>query len=99
MKILPISILFFISVTIAFVIRNDDKNMIILAEKAVKEMYDKHPSELKNFGPFLEEYYIGLPKLESEVAPIDDNEPNEELRAPLQIETVFADVNQNDYLL
>lgn len=91
MKISPILLLLFVGVTVAvaFVLKND-KNMIQLAGKAIEEMYSKHPDEFKNFGPFLEEYYKGLPKADQEVDQLDEDFVN-----PAQFETVFADFDQN----
>lgn len=89
MKILPILILLVLNVASAYVINYkidpDDSNLINMAEKAMKEIYDKHRRELKNFGPFLEEYYRNLPKVDL----IQEDEEKQEV--PLQMETVFAD--------
>lgn len=97
MKIFPILMLLFVGVTVAvaFVIKSD-KNIIQLAGKAIEEMYSKHPNELKNFGPFLEEYYRGLPKPEPEVDQLNDKSLHE-----TQLETVFtvSDFGRDDFRL
>lgn len=99
MKISLILSLLFVTVTVAFVTKND-KNVIHQVARAIEEMYQKHPEELKNFGPFLKEYYRNLPKTEDDVVLIDDNELSDVVGvSPLEIETVFADFDQDDYRL
>lgn len=98
MKIFTILMLVCVGVNVAYVLKSDE-NMMKAAGRAVEEMYEKHPNELKNFGPFLEEYYKSISKPEAEVVKVADNFEYEDFKVPLEIETVFADVNQDDFQL
>ena len=78
-----------------------------IAERAIKEVFDKHPIEMKNFGPFLEEFYRTIPK---QTAPLEEEIPaeektninqfeNDEEAANILIETVLDDIDDNEFML
>lgn len=98
--VILLAVLLFVGVTAGYIMKDStNKNAIRLAGKAIQEIYEKHSNELKNFGPFLEDYYKHLPRLETETNELKESIDIEETGDPLPLETVFADSNPNEYLL